>query len=289
MRATGAMVIATLLWGATFVVLRDALHRLDPAALVFCRFAAAAIVFAPLMAARARALDRTVLLGGLLSGACTAAGYLFQAIGLTEISTGSSAFLTSTGTLLAGLFAWPLLGQRPGALLAVGLMTASAGSALLAGRNALSLGAGEAWALLGAVAYGLQIVVVARVAPRVDAMALAGGQALVVALALAPAGAPHLDRLARLPVGDLWRLGYLAIAGSVVAPLLQICAQRTLPAGRVGLLFALEPVFALVFATAVAAERFPFRWWAGAGLILCAVVMVEGRGAWPGGSRRASA
>jgi drug/metabolite transporter (DMT)-like permease len=60
-----------------------------------------------------------------------------------------------------------------------------------------------------------------------------------------------------------------------VAPLLQVYAQRTLPAGRMGLLFALEPVFALVFAVTLGAERFEPRWWLGAGLILFAVVMVE--------------
>jgi len=63
--------------------------------------------------------------------------------------------------------------------------------------------------------------------------------------------------------------------------LLQVYAQRTLPAGRMGLLFALEPVFALLFAVTLGAERFEPRWWLGAGLILGAVVMVES-----GGERR---
>ena len=40
-------------------------------------------------------------------------------------------------------------------------------------------------------------------------------------------------------------------------------AQRTLPPGRIGLLFALEPVFALAFALALRGERFVARWWAG--------------------------
>jgi drug/metabolite transporter (DMT)-like permease len=48
-----------------------------------------------------------------------------------------------------------------------------------------------------------------------------------------------------------------------------------------GLLFALEPVFALLFAVTLGAERFEPRWWLGAGLILGAVVMVES-----GGERR---
>jgi drug/metabolite transporter (DMT)-like permease len=76
-----------------------------------------------------------------------------------------------------------------------------------------------------------------------------------------------------------WRLGYLVLAGAVAAPLLQVMAQRSLPPGRIALLFALEPVFALVFAATVGGERFVLRWWVGAVLILCAVVLVEGRAA----------
>ena len=64
-----------------------------------------------------------------------------------------------------------------------------------------------------------------------------------------------------------------------MAPLLQVIAQRTLAAGRVALLFALEPVFALLFALGPGGERFGPAWWAGAALILIGVVRVEGRSA----------
>ena len=61
--------------------------------------------------------------------------------------------------------------------------------------------------------------------------------------------------------------------------MLQVFAQQTLSAGRVALLFALEPVFALLFALTLGGERFVARWWFGAALILCAVVLVEWRAA----------
>jgi drug/metabolite transporter (DMT)-like permease len=287
--ATTAMVVATLLWGATFVVLRETLRRIPPLVLVTFRFAAAAALFALVLIVLRRRPGRTVLVAGLLSGILTACGYLFQAIGLTEVSAGTSAFLTTAGTLCAGLFAWPLLGQRPGALLAFGLAMAAAGTLLLAGRVELGWSSGEAWTLLGAFAYALQIVVVARFVGGVDAMTLAGVQALIVALSLAPFAAREAQSLGQLRAADLWRLAYLALAGSFVAPWLQIRAQRALSAGRTGLLFALEPVFALLFALLVG-ERFAPRWWWGAGLILCAVTLVEGRAAWSSASsRRASA
>lgn len=219
-RATSEMVVATLLWGGTFVALRDVLVSFDPDVLVLCRFGAAAAVFAAILAWRRRLPERDAIVGGAASGVFMAAGYLFQAIGLTSVSAGSSAFLTSTGTLFAGVFAWPLLGQRPTAVLALGLAIATLGSWLLAGRAGLELGVGEAWTLAGAFAYALQIVLVSRFAPRVDPVALAGVQALVVALLVAPLAAPELGTPHRARAGDLARIGYLIVAGSVAAPLL---------------------------------------------------------------------
>jgi len=272
-----AMVVATLLWGATFVMLRDSLGHLTPAALVATRFSAAAILIGIVLLARRRRIDRDTLAGGVVTGLLTAGGYLFQAIGLTATSAGTSAFLNCAGTLLAAVFAWPLLRQRPGRWLSAGLLLATVGSALLALRGAWRVGPGEAWTLLGAALFALQIVAVARWADRVDALALTGLQAAVVAACTLPFAGDLTGALRALDGAGWARVGYLAVCGSIVAPRLQVLAQQTLPPGRIGLLFALEPVFALAFAISVGGERFVLRWWIGAALILSAVVVVEWR------------
>jgi drug/metabolite transporter (DMT)-like permease len=283
------MVLATQLWGATIVVLRDILVRVTPQALVATRFGAAAVLLGLVVLARRRVPARADVHGGVLTGLFTAAGYLFQAIGLRTASAGTSAFLTCTGTLFAALFAWPLLRHRPSATLALGLLLAAAGSALMSLHGDLRLGAGEVWTLVGALAFAMQIVVLERFARRGDALVLAMVQAATVAIVVWPFAGLPLPVLPSLSGTDLARLAYLALAGSVAAPMLQIVAQRSLAPGRIGLLFALEPVFALVFAVTVGAERFVTRWWAGAALILVAVLVVEWRAAREAGARPASA
>lgn len=278
-RAVLGMVVATLLWGATFVVTRDALAAIAPLPLVFGRFCVALVVFLVAVALRPSRLNRAAWLGGLASGSLTAGSYLFQAIGLTDTSAGSSAFLTCAGTLCAGFFAWPLLRQRPGATLFGGILLALAGSALLSLRGSLTLGIGERWTMLGALLYALQIVSVARFAPAADPIGLMAVQALVLVATLAPFAGGDLRAFTTFDAANWMRFAYLAIPASVIAPLLQVAAQRTLPPGRVGLLFALEPVFALLFAIGLGGERFAPRWWLGAALILAAVVLVEARAA----------
>ncbi len=273
------MVLATLLWGGSFVAARDVLARVHPLPLVFGRFAAASALFGLVLLARRPRLTAATLAVGGASGALAAGCVLFQAIGLTSTTTGSSAFLTCAGTLFAAFFAWPVLGQRPNRTLVSGILLALAGSALLSLRAGLRLGVGEAWTLAGALLYALQIVMLAPFAPRLDPFALAGVQSLAIAALLGPFAGTALGEFRALDAAGWGRFAYLAVAASTAAPLLQVVAQRSLPAGRIGLLFALEPVFALGFALTVGGERFAARWWLGSALILGAVVLVEGRAA----------
>jgi drug/metabolite transporter (DMT)-like permease len=274
-RGVAAMVGATLLWGATFVVVRDSLRALDPGALVFGRFAVATVLLSLILVRRRAAPAPRVLATGLVSGVLFGGCYLLQAIGLTTITAGSSAFLTCAGSMLAGLFAWPVLGQRPDRRLLAGLAIALAGSALLTLDASFRPGWGEAITLAGASCYGLGVAWVGRLGPDVDPIALAATQSAAIALMLAPRAPMALRQLGALDAAGFARFAYLALAGSVIAPLLQLNAQRALPPGRVGLLLALEPVFALIFAATVGNERFAARWWAGAALILLAVLEVE--------------
>ena len=276
-RALAAMVLATLLWGGTFVAIRDAVAAVPPALLVSTRFLGAGVLFALVLGARRRLPTRRDVAGGALSGLLMVGGYFLQAVGLRSTSAGSSAFLTCAGTLLAAFWAWALLHERPGARLTLGLALAMVGAALLSLRGGLHLGRGELITLAGAALFALQVVAIARFASTTDPVALVCVQSFVAGLVLLPFAAPSAGALGTLGGANLARFGYLLLAGSTLAPLLQVHAQRTLPAGRMGLLFALEPVFALVFAVTLGAEHFEPRWWLGAGLILTAVVMVEWR------------
>ena len=276
-RALAAMVVATLLWGATFVVIRDSVANVPPHALVLLRFAAATVVFAVVALLRRRPVARAEWVGGAIAGLCGAGGFLFQAIGLEHTSAGSSAFLTFAGTSFAAVFAWLLLGQRPGGTLLGGIALALAGSALLTLRDGLHAGPGELWTLLGALCFALQIVAYGRWAPGSDPLALATVQCAALTAVMLPWTGDALRVLPALGGATLLRVGYLVFAGSVIAPVLQVMAQRDLPAGRIGLLFTLEPLFALAFAVTLGGERFDARWWLGAALILLAVALVEAR------------
>ncbi|HTM57380.1 MAG TPA: DMT family transporter [Candidatus Udaeobacter sp.] len=272
------MVAATLLWGGTFIVTRDALPGVTVPALMLARFGVAALILGVTAALSRRRLSRLTLTGGLLCAPFIYACYALQAEGLRETTAGSSAFLTCAGTLAAPFFAWLLLRQRPSTAVFLGMGLALAGSLLLSWRQGMGFGRAETLTFAGSIAYAFQLVIVARLAPEVDPLVLTAVQSVGVALCALPFASPRAAVAALTGAGIAPRTLYLALAGSTVAPLLQVAAQRSLTTGRIAILFALEPVFALIFAATIGGERFVLRWWIGAGLILAAVVIAE-RGA----------
>src|SRR5437764_1232534 len=154
-------------------------------------------------------------------------------------------------------------------------MTGTASAPSVRGRAAPHRGA--LGAMVGAtLLWGGTFVAIRDSVAAVPPATLVCVQSFVAAAILAPFADPPARALAFFRGADLARFAYLAVAGSTVAPLLQVYAQRTLSAGRVGLLFALEPLFALLFAITLGGEHFTPRWWLGAALIVGAVVLVEG-------------
>ena len=275
------MVLATLLWGGTFLATRDALPNASVPALLLARFGIATLLLAAVLLARGGRLHREALLYGLACGVFIAICYVLQTAGLRETSAGSSAFLTCAGTVTAPFFAWALLRERPAPEVFAGMALALAGSALLSWHPAAGFGRAELLTLLGAVAYAFQLVIVARAVPRMDVLALTTAQLLGVTLCLLPFASARDALALYLTPSTGWRVAYLTLGGTVIAPLLQVDAQRALPTGRIALLFALEPVFALAIAALFGGERFLAPWWIGAALILCAVLVAE----WRGGAR----
>jgi drug/metabolite transporter (DMT)-like permease len=155
-----------------------------------------------------------------------------------------------------------------------GVALSTGGLALLAGVHAGSA-VGDLLVLAAAAVYSLQIVLMERYAPRVDAfaftlveMAAAAAALLVVAVARGDLGVPH--------GWTVW--GALLVTGifaSALAFLVQTWAQRQASATRTALVFALEPVFTAIFGYALAGDRLGVLGWSGCAAIMGGIVLSE--------------
>ena len=126
-----ALVAVTAVWGATFVMVRDAVASIPPSTFVAYRFLVAAALLA---LARPRALTARrpgMLAAGIVTGVALFAGYAFQTVGLQYTTASNAGFITGLSVVLTPLLAAVALRERPGLWPALGAALAFAGLALL--------------------------------------------------------------------------------------------------------------------------------------------------------------
>jgi drug/metabolite transporter (DMT)-like permease len=277
-----ALVLTTLIWGTTFILVKDSLAEIAPVRFLVLRFfVSSLLLFLVAWGTRAR-IDRSVWRGGLLAAGPFAAVFLFQTFGLLWASPATSAFITSISVVLVPVFSVIFLRRRFGAWTWIGVLAAFAGLGALSIRGDWSMGLGEMLTLGTAIGGAIHVLVLERVSPGRSAAALTAvmllGGTVICALFL------PLDRLAlgrtegllsALPL-RLWGVVlFMAVVGTAVTFFLQTWAQARMSATRVGVLIALEPVFALLFSVAMGREAFTFRAALGMALILAGMLTVE--------------
>lgn len=108
------IVLATLIWGSSFVVVKDTTDVVSPAWILVVRFALAAFILA-LVYVRKRELyfRKDYIAFGALFGFLLFMGYYLQTIGITDTTPGKNAFLTGTYCVMVPFFAWAISRRRP--------------------------------------------------------------------------------------------------------------------------------------------------------------------------------
>jgi len=270
----GAVVLAALLFGATFPLVHDALGDIEPFAYLVLRFAIAVAVLGPfaVVSARRRGEDpRDLWRAGLVAGALLAGGYAAQTAGLKVVSPSTSAFITGLYVVLTPLLEAVVRRRLPPRAVLVGVAVAAVGLYLLTGAT-VALSGGELLTLLGAALFAGWLVYQDEPAARLRAIPFATVQMVVVVLVcLPPAAAQGVGRLSGLA---LFAAAFTGVACSAVALSLQVWGQRRLGPSRTALLLILEPVFAGLAGYATG-ERLGVTRLAGAALILVAILAAE--------------
>ena len=302
-----ALLAATLIWGSSFVIIQRALADLPVFHLLACRFTLAALLLLPLAGAawKTPGQRRDILRDGVTLGGFLFAGFALQTSGLLWTTPSRSAFLTSLAVVMVPPLAWLTAaaarrraggspaGRRPfrpgpvaGALCAaIGLyilyrpagVTGLLRSAAAGG--SFGFGRGDALTLAGTVAFACHIVAIERAVRRPAGLAriapLAVTQFAVVAALSAPSLLISPPRAAELTAFAVFAVVLSGVAGTALAFMCQLYAQRHLSATEAAVLLTLEPVVAALFSVAVGREAWSLSLAAGGALILAGILLSE--------------
>lgn len=274
------IIAATIIWGFSFVVVKDAVDAVSPAWLMGMRFVATAAILAVVFHKTLRAnFDTSHLFAGVVLGVLSFLGFWIQTIGITDTTPGRNAFLTATYCVMVPFLYWIVAKRRPTVfnLVAAVMCIAGVGFVSLGGDFTFTMRWGDAMTLLSAVFFALHMVMVPVFANRRDIMTITIVQIGTSGLCGIAIGALSEPMPAFSSLGiDFWvQLGYLVIFASCLAMVFQNVAQAKIPPAQASLLLSLESVFGVAFSVLLYGEELTWMLLAGFALIFCAIVISE--------------
>jgi drug/metabolite transporter (DMT)-like permease len=280
-KAEAALVLNTVVWGATFVLVKAALLYISPLLFLALRFSlATGALLALFRGPRRVPFTGKAVAAGALAGIFLFSGYLFQTLGLRLTTAPKSAFITGLTSVMVPLLAALVYRSRPQVSEVAGVLVATAGLGLMtlesAGAGAAGpISRGDLLTFFCAIGFAAHIVTLGHFSEnmrfQVLSVAQVGAAAVLALSSFWWAEAPHVQWRPAV-ICAILVTGLLATA---LAFTIQAWAQQYTTSTRTGLIYMLEPVFAWITSYCIVGEGLSGRAAAGAALILGGVVLVE--------------
>ncbi len=294
-RALTALFVVTILWGCTFVWMKQSLNAAErllghpggaPVVVLYVgvRFLLAAGVLA-LWPRAWRRLDRGAWRGGAVLGGILFSGFLLQMLGLESVTPPVSAFLTSLYVVFAAILSAWMHRARPHVPFLIGVALATLGAGFIEGPPHLTFGPAEWLTVASAFIFAIHILATDRITKAHNPLAVTlamfvfTGAFSVAALpvAMMRAGAPSPAGLVTLlsDTGFALPLLWSTLFATVLALTLMNQFQRELDPVRAAILFALEPIWTTLIAMASGFGRPGFWLLIGGGALLAGNLVAE--------------
>jgi drug/metabolite transporter (DMT)-like permease len=286
LRSDGLLLTTAIIWGFAFVAQRSGMEFIGPFAYNGIRFALGAASLLPLLwlgrrkkslpaaGAGAKTSTASKLAGAAVAGTVLFLGSSLQQVGLVSTTAGNAGFITSLYVVIVPLIG-ALMGKPVGPRIWLGALLAVVGLYVLSIGAGFRMAPGDLLVLVGALFWAIHILVINRLASRMEALELAVGQFLtcsVLSLAVAFIFEPHplagaLPAAVPILYGGLFSIG--------IAYTLQIVAQKTAHPAHASIILSMEALFAGIGGVILLSEPLGPRLLVGGLLMLAGLVLSQ--------------
>ena len=265
----------TLIWGSTFVIVKNALHFISPLLFQGIRFGIASVIVGLFTWKHIRAAKIEAVKQGMILGIFLGVGFALQTIGLQVTTASKSAFITGFMVVLVPIFQLVIEKRRPTRGNVVGVFFVAIGLYLLTSPAGSQVNTGDVLTLGAAIIFAVYIVYLDIYTKESFPREIVFYQMLVTSV-LGFIFAPLLENSFIIPDSSmLLALLYTAIFASAMNTFLQSKYQRDSSPVRAAVIFAMEPVFAAVLAVLMLHEAFTAASFLGAGMIITGLLISE--------------
>ena len=289
------LVLTTLAWGATFVLVKDSLEYAKPFTFIFFRFIIATIAILPFIFLNKKRnffnrINNSEIGFGLICGLLLFIGYAFQNFGLEITIPSKSAFITSISVLIVPIILVFYKNEITTPRLWISILIVIFGLYLLIdpgsgveqsnekyGKDAFLPNLGDVLTFGCAIFFAMHIIAQSDAVKNkinlirffiiqcLSVSLFAGLCALIINEPAIPWEHPQINIL-------YWSLIINGMIATTFAIFVMIWAQKILSAGETAVIFSLEPIFAALFSIFMGVESFGVLQWTGGIIVVLSVI-----------------
>lgn len=280
-----ALLFVSFIWGATFVVVQNAMSFVGPFTFNGIRFLFAGIILLFVQIIFSQKTSKQDIkhssTAGIIVGFFLFVGYLLQTFGLLYTASSKAGFLTGLSIVMVPILSFIFLKQKATIFIVLGIAVATTGLYLLTAADSFQLNIGDILVLGCAVAFAAHILINSFFSKKISPLLLSTSQVLAVGI-FSSICAFLFEDWEKLFSVSLWTnqsflfaLFLTALFATSIAFFIQTSAQKHTSPTRVAIIFAMEPVFAALTGVLVANEQLSISAIIGCLCIFLGMIFVE--------------
>lgn len=272
------LMCVTVVWGSSFVVMKNAMDAITPTYILAYRFTVAAAGLVIIFLPRIRRITLNDLRCGCIIGSFLFVSYFLQTYGLKYTTASKNAFITTLYVIVVPFLHWFFNKSRPKKNNVLAACVAVVGLALISLEGAFGVNLGDVLTLICGICFAFQVVFIDKYTADHDPVILTVLQ-IVVCAVLSWLVAPIIEGSPDLSVlrdgGVSFGILYLGLVASMLCFLAQAVGQKFLDANTSSILLSFEAVFGLVFSVIFLGERLNLKVLSGCALMFAAMILSE--------------
>ena len=283
------LLLITLFWSATFVIVKESLANISSMLFVGFRFLIAGLILLPIVIRKKIRWEGVNLKFPIVLGILLFLGFATQTIGLRFTSATKSAFLTGTAVIIIPILQTIIEKRKPKIGSVIGVVIVLLGILLLSGGNSFftlledlvaNFNFGDGMTLLCAFFFALYVVYLDVLSNQYNFWLLLLIQIVVTTILafsfavifnVADFEAIKLEFSPQLGFGIM----YTAVFATLATTALQTKYQKLVTPTKAGIVYSFEPIFAAVIAYMAIGERITTFGLIGASFIFMGLIISE--------------
>jgi drug/metabolite transporter (DMT)-like permease len=250
------LLFTTLLWGLTFVTVKDGTKYSSFSVFIFIRFFIATILIFPFIIKKLKFLNLKNIFDGFILGIFVFLGFFLQTVGLKYTTPSRSAFITGLSVIIVPFLSYFFFKKKIGFSTFFALLLSVSGLLFMFNPSfSTEINKGDVYTLLCAFVFAFVIIFVQTFNKRNDTFLLVFTQFLTVSF-LSLIFTFFEDFYISFNKNFFVGMFYTSVFATFLALLIQNRFQKDTDEVRAGIIYTLEPVFASIFSYLIFKENF---------------------------------